>query len=152
MSLVSNFQFEPKTRLQNGERQIFDPTRGGWFLLTPEEFVRQFYIDLMQTEFGYPISWMKCEVEVKGDGRKKRADLIVCNSIGKPALICEFKSMDVPISEETVFQAARYNRDLGAEYVFVANGKTHRIIQLDQQTGKQKELSSLPSLNVLRIA
>lgn len=141
---VPEFNFEPKVRVENGHRQIFDPVRKGWFVLTPEEFVRQYYIEFMNKHLGYPISWMRCEVEVKGEGRKKRADLIVYDRSGNPAIICEFKAMDVPLSEETVFQAARYNRDLGARSVFIANGKDQRLIKLDLELGNHKVDHDLP--------
>ena len=144
------FEFNPKTRVKGEERQIFDPVRKEWFVLTPEEFVRQFYISLLSEQFSYPISWMRCEVEVKGAGRKKRADLIVYNQQGLPFMVCEFKAMDVPVNEETVFQAARYNRDLNARYVLVANGKIEKIIKLDDITGKQSVVMDFPPLKELQ--
>ncbi len=99
----------------------------------------------MSHELDYPISWMKCEVEVKGEGRKKRADLIVHDRAGKPLIICEFKAINVPINEETIFQAARYNRDLGAKFVFVANGKEQKLIKLDLEKGNHQYSNDLPT-------
>lgn len=129
------FEFVPRTKLEEGERKIFDPVRKGWFILTPEEFVRQYYIAFMSTELGYPISRMGSEVTVKGDGPAKRADLIIFDRNGQPVMVCEFKRMTVPINKETLFQAARYNRDLGAKYVFVANGSEQMLVILDLENG-----------------
>ncbi|MFT4525552.1 MAG: putative type IV restriction endonuclease [Bacteroidia bacterium] len=136
MPNMEAFDFEPRTRMEGEERQIFDPVRKGWFVLTPEEFVRQFYIAFMSTELGYPISRMGSEVTVKGDGPTKRADLIIYNRAGEAVMVCEFKRMTVPINKETLFQAARYNRDLGAKYVFVANGKEQMLVTLDIENGQ----------------
>ena len=140
-----DFDFNPRTRVDGDERQIFDLVRKGWFVLTPEEFVRQYYISLLSQELDYPISWMKCEVEVKGSGPIKRADLIIHERSGNPWVVCEFKAMNVPINEETVFQAARYNRDLGAPFVLIANGKEQCLIELDMEFGNHKTRAELPS-------
>jgi predicted type IV restriction endonuclease len=149
MPSIEAFEFEPRTRVKGGERQIFDPVRGGWYVLTPEEFVRQFYIDFMSSELGYPISRMACEINVKGNGPAKRADLIIYNRAGQAIMICEFKRMNVPIDKETLFQAARYNRDLGAKYVFVANGKEQMLVTLDLEGGQHSYSSNLVAKEIL---
>ncbi len=143
------YEFEPKTRLEGTERQIFDPVRKAWFVLTPEEFVRQFYIAFMSTELGYPLSRMGCEITVQGNGPAKRADLIIYNRAGRPAMVCEFKRMTVPIDKETLFQAARYNRDLGARYVFVANGKEQMLVTLDLEKGQHSYSNELIAKELL---
>ena len=149
MAEIDDFNFEPRTRVEAGERQIFDPVRKGWFVLTPEEFVRQFYIDYMSSELGYPISRMGCEITVKGNGPIKRADLIIYNRAGQAIMICEFKRMNVSIDKETLFQAARYNRDLGAKYVFVANGKEQMLVTLDLEGGQHSYSSNLVAKEIL---
>ncbi|MFT4681362.1 MAG: putative type IV restriction endonuclease [Flavobacteriales bacterium] len=149
MPNMEAFDFEPRTRMEGEERQIFDPVRKGWFVLTPEEFVRQFYIAFMSTELGYPISRMSCEITVKGNGPIKRADLIIYNRAGQPIMICEFKRMNVSIDKETLFQAARYNRDLGAKYVFVANGKEQMLVTLDLEHGQHTYTTHLVAKEML---
>lgn len=135
--------------MEGEERQIFDPVRKGWFVLTPEEFVRQFYIAFMSVKLGYPISRMGSEVTVKGVGPAKRADLIIYNRSGQPAMVCEFKRMTVTLDKETLFQAAKYNRDLGAKYVFVANGKQQMLVILDLANGNHSYSNDLVSKEML---
>jgi predicted type IV restriction endonuclease len=92
---------------------------------------------------------MACEINVKGNGPAKRADLIIYNRAGQAIMICEFKRMNVQIDKETLFQAARYNRDLGAKYVFVANGKEQMLVTLDIEGGQHSYSSNLVAKEIL---
>jgi len=149
MPSSETFEFDPKVRIADGERQIFDPIRKKWMVLLPEEWVRQYYVAYMSQVLGYPVSRMRCEVQVKGAGRPKRADLIIYNRKGEPAMVCEFKAMDVPVNDETIFQAAKYNRDIKAPFVFVANGKQQTLITLNFINGKHITSLELPSRQAL---
>lgn len=45
--------------------------------LTPEEVVRQLYLDVLTEELGYPVSRLAVEYEVTFGREKKRADIVV---------------------------------------------------------------------------
>lgn len=144
MRAATEFEFDPRMRTEGNEKQIFDPLRKKWVLLQPEEWVRQYYVAYMSIVLDYPLSRMRCEVQVKGAGRPKRADLIIYDRQGEPIMLCEFKAMNVPINEETIFQAARYNHDLNAKFILVANGKQQTVITIDTVNGNHIQTHGLP--------
>jgi len=48
-----------KTKLVEGTTQVFDVVRKKYFVLTPEEWVRQHFIHYLNTEKNYPIGLME---------------------------------------------------------------------------------------------
>lgn len=77
---------------------------------------------------------------------KKRADVIVYKK-EKPFLIVECKSPSVPISQETFDQIARYNLEIGADYLMVTNGLNHFYCQMDMENQRYVFLPELPDSN-----
>ena len=47
--------------------------------LTPEEIVRQLYIDKLIHEYGYPVERMELERAISFGTEKKRADVVIFN-------------------------------------------------------------------------
>lgn len=48
--------FEIKTRTENGKVQVFDVVRRKFIVLTPEEWVRQHYVNFLNVHKGVPLS------------------------------------------------------------------------------------------------
>ena len=46
--------FAPKVAEKNGKRTIFDPVRQKYVALTPEEWVRQHFVNYLITRKSYP--------------------------------------------------------------------------------------------------
>lgn len=114
-------------RIKEGEQgvQIFDSLRKKFVTLTPEEWVRQHFINFLITEKNYPASFFAIEKEHKLNELKKRSDLLVYDKNLKPWMIVEFKSADVTISQEAFYQIARYNLTHDVKYLVVSNGIEH---------------------------
>src|SRR3954469_13940291 len=102
-------EFEPVLRDKGQSKQIFDLVRRRFVALTPEEWVRQHLIHFKVTRCRYPLSLMAVEKVVKVNGLSQRADIVVFNRDGLPWLLAECKAPAVPVSQETFYQAARYN-------------------------------------------
>ena len=142
--MSSEFLFEPRLKEYVKGRLIFDPVRMKWVLLTPEEWVRQYFIAYLSRVYGFPVSLMKCESGLVGVGKAKRSDLILHGTEGQVLMLCEFKRKGEPLDDSVVFQVARYNRELKAGVILLSNGEQQRLIRVDQSTGHLSELNDIP--------
>lgn len=116
-------------RIQKREKglQIFDPLRKKFIALTPEEWVRQNFIQYLVQEKKYPVSLMAVESGLKYHGLRKRSDIRVFDKAGNVWMIVECKKPDVKISQETFDQVATYNmaHKTRTRYLAVTNGLDH---------------------------
>ena len=71
--------YQPKIKLMAGKEYIFDAVRKRWVLLTPEEWVRQNFLQYMIQVKKYPASLIAVEkeIEVTADGAKQDFELSV---------------------------------------------------------------------------
>lgn len=111
-----------KIRNDNGRDFIFDVVRRQWVNLTPEEWVRQNFLQHLLLNKGYPAALIAVEKEIKLGELTKRCDIVIYNTLGVPELIVECKAMEVEISTKTLDQVLRYNMSIPARYLIVTNG------------------------------
>lgn len=105
-------------------RQIWDPLRKKNVALTPEEGVRQWFIDaVLGKVMGVPEHMMMSEVEFRLGRKSLRADIVVYGRDAAPLAVVECKRPDVELSADVLMQVVRYNMVLNVSYVFVTNGK-----------------------------
>jgi hypothetical protein len=128
---------------KDGKRYVFDIIRKKYILLTPEEEVRQFIIQLMITDFHYPKAAISVEKSFQLNQRRKRYDIVVYQS-EKPWLLVECKAPSVTVSQSTFEQAGYYNLELKVPYLFITNGQTNFIMEIDFTTRQYKYLAELP--------
>lgn len=133
-------------RFKNSENitAIFDEIRKKFVVLTSEEWVRQHVVLYLITEMKYPKSWINVEKVIKINGLTKRYDVVVFKPDGSIFLLVECKAPQVPISQETFNQIARYNLTLNAQYLMVTNGINHYFCVMDFQNEKYQFLQNLP--------
>ena len=128
---------------QLGEhRQLFDEIRRKWVVLTPEEWVRQ-HLAMYLVSLGYPRGLIALERSLKVNGMSRRSDLLVFTTSGQAFLLAECKAPGVPISQETLDQAARYNLTLRVPYILISNGIKHYCLHTDKD-GKSSSLEGIP--------
>ena len=102
---------------------IYDPLRRKDVSLTPEERVRQWFIEQLRTSAGVPLHQMMSEVALEyGAGKKWRADIVVYGHGGVPMAVVECKRPDIEISKEVLEQALRYSAVLQVPFLFLTNG------------------------------
>src|SRR5260370_42562691 len=99
--------YQPKIRTQQDKEFIFDEVRKQWVFLTPEEWVRQNFLQYLIWVKNYPASLIAVEKELLLGDLKKRTDIIIYNRDTKPLLMVECKEMNVPLTEKTLQQALR---------------------------------------------
>ena len=111
-----------RTKIVEGKKLIFDSIRKKFVALTPEEWVRQNFIQYLIKEKKYPESLMAVEKQILVNGKQRRFDLLIYLRNGQPHLIAEFKAPNVKITQEAFDQVVRYNMALRVERIVVSNG------------------------------
>src|ERR1700676_1851674 len=82
---------------QNGELILFDIIRKKNIVITPEEWVRQHFVQYLINQKHYPKTLIKLEGGHKLNGMPKRSDIVVYNSAGEKILLVECKAPSVAI-------------------------------------------------------
>lgn len=113
-------------------------------VLTPEEWVRQHYVQFLIIEKKYPISLIALEKQFTINNRKKRTDILVFNTDGKHEIIVECKAPQIKITQTTFDQIARYNLELKANYLIVTNGLEHFYCKMDFENETYIFLKDIP--------
>ena len=133
-------------RFKNSENKvaIFDEIRKKFMLLTPEEWVRQHTVQFLLQDKKFPKSYINVEKLIKFNDLSKRYDVVVFRPNGEIFLLIECKAPEVPISQNTFDQIARYNLVLKAKYLMVTNGLNHYFCQMDFENEKYIFLKELP--------
>lgn len=131
---------------QDGERvQIFDAIRKKYVVLTPEEWVRQHFVQFLIQEKKYPLSLIAVERSLKYNLLQKRADVLAYNTLGEPYLMVECKAPEVKISQDTFDQVARYNMAFKVKYLVVTNGLQHFCCQMNYTENSYQFLEQIPA-------
>lgn len=111
-----------KIKKEEGREWIFDTIRKKWIVLTPEEWVRQNFIEYLIKIKKYPSSLIATEKELKLGELKKRFDILVYDKSHKPWMMVECKSMEVKLDETTLQQVLRYNISIPVKFLVITNG------------------------------
>ena len=128
--------------------QIFDPLRKKRVALTPEERVRQFFIQWLTQERGYPLTLMMSEYTIAYNTRNYRCDIVCFGRDMHPLMVVECKSPDVKIDNAVIDQVTRYNMALKVKYVVVTNGLTTYAFAYDETLQKYGIIGEIPSFDI----
>ena len=139
---MPEYAFRIKT--EDGKTYIFDSIRKKFVVLTPEEWVRQNFIQYLKKEKKYPESLMAVEKQIKVNNNPRRFDLLVYTRNGQPYLIAEFKAPGVKITQEAFDQVVRYNLALKVDRVIVSNGLQHFACEINYQKNSYTFLYEVP--------
>ncbi len=129
---------------RDGKPSIFDLIRKRWLTLTPEEWVRQNFLQYLVENKQYPPSLIGVEKELQLNEIKKRCDIVVYRN-GAPWMLIECKEPSVMLSTATIDQLLRYNIALPVPYLVITNG-TH-CFAWERNGTTLIELLELPSWN-----
>jgi hypothetical protein len=138
-----------KTKQDAAGTLLFDPRRRKWVSATPEEWVRQHFINHLVHDLGYPAGLIAVEHGLKLNGRDQRTDALVFDAHGKPLLLLECKAPQVRITQRTFEQAGRYNTVFKVPYLMVTNGLRHYCCRIDMSRGTVDFLAQLPPYSAL---
>lgn len=135
--------YHPSIKMIADKEFIFDEVRKQWVLLTPEEWVRQNFIQYLLQVKKYPGSLMAVEKEIFLADVKKRFDIVVYDRNMQPWMLIECKEMNVALDEKVLDQVLRYNIRLQVPFLVITNGVyCHAFHRLHQQL---VTITALPS-------
>ena len=138
---------ESSLLFRKGEKaiqQVFDPIRKKYVALTPEELLRQLVLQYLLQVRQYPPTRIRSEIGIQVHGMPRRCDIVVFDKAVKPWLLVECKSPKVPLKQEVMEQAARYNLELRVPFMMITNGLQSCCATLDYQEQSFRFLPELP--------
>lgn len=138
-----------KTKHDAAGHQVFDPLRRRWVALTPEEWVRQHFLNHLIIDLGWPAGRISVEHSLQLNGLAQRADIVLHGPDGAPLGLVECKAPSVAITQRTFEQAGRYNTVFKVPYLIVTNGFRHYCCRIDHANGRVEFLPALPHHNEL---
>lgn len=121
-----NFQTEFNFNFKQDKDKffIYDDVRRSWLVLTPEEWVRQHWIQYFIKEKSFSPSAIIPEKKLVINGLTKRIDLLITEKT-LPKILIECKAPRIKLTQKTFEQTARYNSVIQAESIILSNGLSH---------------------------
>jgi Uncharacterized conserved protein len=142
-----HIQFPPpdfRIQATNGQEMIFDPFRKKYVVLTPEEWVRQNFLNYLVKSLEYPGALMSIEKEMHLGELRKRCDIVIYSREAVPWMIVECKEMGVPLGMPVLEQIVRYNMALPVPYLVITNGSNTWCCKLNAEAGNWVFENTLP--------
>lgn len=136
--------FETKITTREGKNVIFDVIRKRYVALTPEEWVRQHFVNYLIVHKGFPQMLMANEVNVILNGTKKRCDTVLYRRDLSARMIIEYKAPHIEITQQVFDQITRYNMVLKVDYLIVSNGLQHYCCVIDYTNQSYTFLKDIP--------
>lgn len=131
-------------RSASGQLQVFDRCRAKFVALTPEEWVRQHFVNFLIEYRGFPPMLMANEVSLRHNGNLRRCDTVVYDAKIKPLAIVEYKAPTVAVTESVFDQVIRYNMVMGVRWLIVSNGLRHFCCEADLDRHSYRFLKDIP--------
>ncbi|NCB09217.1 MAG: type I restriction enzyme HsdR N-terminal domain-containing protein [Bacteroidia bacterium] len=141
-------EYDFKIKVEGETMLIFDVIRKKYVVLTPEEWVRQNFIQYLIAEKKFPASLMAVEKKLTVNRQPRRFDLLVYRRNGQPFLMAEFKAPNVKITQDAFDQVVRYNMALQVDFIVVSNGMQHFACQIDYTKNSFSYLPEIPCFSI----
>lgn len=135
--------YQPKIKKEDNKDFIFDEVRKQWVVLTPEEWVRQNFLQYIIQVKQYPAALIAVEKTISLGDLKKRFDIVVYGTDSKPWMLIECKEMNVVLDKAVLDQVLRYNITLRVPYLVITNGSY--CFAFSNESDQLTALSMLPS-------
>jgi hypothetical protein len=104
------------------KEEIWDELRKQWVRLTPEEWVRQNFIQYLLQVKNYPPSYIAVERRMKLGELNKRFDLMIFDNGAQPWMLVECKALEERLDSRVLWQVLRYNMATPVKYIVITNG------------------------------
>jgi hypothetical protein len=137
---------------ENGQLTFFDEIRKKTIIITPEEWVRQHFVQYLIRQKHYPKTLIKLEGGHKLNGMPKRSDIVVFDPTGEKILLVECKAPSVTIDQKVFDQIARYNIVHKIALLAVTNGLQHYYCTIDFEKQRYKFIEELPDYRERQIS
>lgn len=130
-----NFQ----VKIEGGKEFVFDQIRKKWLLLTPEEWVRQNFVQYLIQVKGFPSTLIALEKSIRLGELTKRFDILIYDTNHQPWMMIECKAPTVQLNSAVFHQLLRYHITVPAGLLVITNG--------DHTYGWEKKEKELLLLN-----
>jgi len=127
-----------------GGKLIFDRLRQKYVALTPEEWVRQHFVNYLTEYLHYPSGLIQIEASLKLNTMRRRADILIHDRSGKPVMVVECKAPDVKLSQAVLDQVINYNYNYGVTFIILTNGITHLTAKINPTARTFVQLNHVP--------
>ena len=128
---------------EKNKEEILDELRKQWVRLTPEEWVRQNFIQYLLVVKNYPAAYIAVERKMRLGELNKRFDLLVFDKAAQPWMLIECKSMDEKLDSRVLWQVLRYNMATPVKFIVITNGsECHAFIRGEKDF---EEITALPA-------
>lgn len=128
-----SYQDQLKLTVVDGKQKIWDPIRKKWYVLTPEEHVRQLLIQYLLKSDVVSKNLISIEKQIKVNQVMKRFDICIHDSQGAPQLLIECKAPRIKINQDVFDQVSYYNVTLQVPYLLVTNGLVAYLCHIDHE-------------------
>lgn len=129
--------------------EIYDSLRRKYVALTPEEWVRQHFVNWLISDKEYPTSLMANEAGIKLNSLTRRCDTVVYDQHLDPLMIIEYKESNISITQDVFDQIVRYNTVLKVQYIVVSNGVKHYCCKMNYEKQSYDFLIDIPNYREL---
>ena len=138
--------FDAKIKYDANRAYIFDIVRHKYVLLTPEEWVRQHFLNYLVHHLYFPKGLCRLEKKIQGTKDvQSRPDIVFYDTMGKAKMIIECKSSDTPCLDETLGQLMKYARQMPVKALVYTNGIEHFCWKLDLKMRKYCAIDYIPT-------
>jgi len=142
-------EYEMKLKVEKERNYVLDRLRKRYVKLTPEEYVRQHFVNYLIEYKNYPEGLLANEIEIKLGNVKKRCDTILYDRKLNPIMLIEYKAPFVAVSESTFDQIMRYNMELKVPWVVVSNGLFHFCCRINSADNSYRYEMEIPDYSEL---
>lgn len=132
-----------------GGKFLYDPLRRKYVALTPEEWVRQHFVNYLTGFLGYPPGLIRIEASFRLHSMLRRADILIHDRAGEPVMIVECKAQQVKLSQEVFDQVINYNFNYGVRYLVVTNGNDHFAGKINREARTFVLLDQIPDYETI---
>lgn len=140
---------EAKLRREDGMVKIYDRLRRRYVALTPEEWVRQHFVDFLIHVHAFRPALMGNEITLLLNGMKRRCDTVVYDPHSRPLMIVEYKRPSVAITQKVFNQISRYDSVLRVPWLVVSNGMQHFCCHMDYERQTCQFVDGIPDYDTL---
>ncbi|MES2828787.1 MAG: type I restriction enzyme HsdR N-terminal domain-containing protein [Bacteroidota bacterium] len=138
-----------KITLKDSRYFIFDEIRKKHLVLTPEEWVRQHFIQHLIINKKFPKTLIQIEGGLLLNQLQKRTDIVIFDQSGSRVMVIECKAPAIKITQGVFDQAARYNSIHKTKWLVVTNGLQHCYAQIDHKLESFRFVEELPEYTLL---
>ena len=152
-TVLKHKQKADEIKVRRDKGKIWSHLRNKWLIETPEENVRQGYLCVLVSEYGFNLDQMdeECNVTGRGSGHA-RADFVIWRNAKEkadsknPLIIVECKSDNVTIRPEDYGQGDNYARLTGARFFVTHNSRETKYWRVlhDKMPKSLEEISNVP--------